>query len=63
MQRRRPRGIFRIPPAATESFSYDSNGYLDDSTDWNGNETKLTNNSYGAAASAFRVSPAERSPV
>jgi RHS repeat-associated protein len=33
--------------AATESFSYDSNGYQDDRTDWNGNETKLTNNSHG----------------
>lgn len=33
--------------AATESFSYDTNGYLASITDWNGNVTNLTNNSHG----------------
>ena len=33
--------------AATESFSYDSNGYLASKTDWNGNQTTYTNNSHG----------------
>ena len=33
--------------AATESFSYDSNGYLSSFTDWNGNQTTYTNNSHG----------------
>jgi RHS repeat-associated protein len=33
--------------AATESFTYDSNGYLATATDWNGNETQYTNNSHG----------------
>jgi RHS repeat-associated protein len=33
--------------AATESFGYDSNGFLNSKTDWNGNQTTLTNNSHG----------------
>jgi RHS repeat-associated protein len=33
--------------AATESFGYDSNGYLNSVTDWNGNQTTYTNNSHG----------------
>jgi RHS repeat-associated protein len=33
--------------AATESFTYDTNGYLASVTDWNGNETAYTNNSHG----------------
>ena len=33
--------------AATESFTYDSNGYLATATDWNGNATTYTNNSHG----------------
>jgi RHS repeat-associated protein len=37
--------------AATRSFGYDTNGYLNDVTDWNGNETKYTNNSHGLPTS------------
>jgi len=33
--------------AATESFSYDSNGYLASKTDWNGNVTHYSNDSHG----------------
>jgi len=33
--------------AATESFAYDSNGYLNSFTDWNGNQTTYVNNSHG----------------
>jgi RHS repeat-associated protein len=33
--------------AATESFTYDSNGYRASLTDWNGNITNYTNNSHG----------------
>lgn len=33
--------------AATESFGYDSNGYLNTKTDWNGNTTNYTNDSHG----------------
>lgn len=33
--------------AATETFGYDSNGYLASKTDWNGNQTTFTNNSHG----------------
>jgi len=33
--------------AATESFTYDSNGYLSSKTDWNGNQTTYVNNSHG----------------
>jgi RHS repeat-associated protein len=33
--------------AATESFSYDTNGYLSSITDWKGNLTNYTNNSHG----------------
>ncbi|MGB7265656.1 MAG: DUF6531 domain-containing protein, partial [Terracidiphilus sp.] len=33
--------------AATETFSYDSNGYLSGMTDWNGNQTTYVNDSHG----------------
>jgi RHS repeat-associated protein len=33
--------------AATESFGYDSNGYRNSFTDWNGNQTTYVNNSHG----------------
>lgn len=33
--------------AATESFSYDSNGFMSSKTDWNGNQTTFVNNAYG----------------
>ena len=33
--------------AATESFGYDSNGYLNSVTDWNGNQTTYVNNGHG----------------
>jgi len=33
--------------AATETFSYDSNGYLSGETDWNGNQTTYVNNNHG----------------
>jgi len=33
--------------AATESFSYDSNGFVSSMTDWNGNQTTYVNNAYG----------------
>ena len=33
--------------AATESFGYDSNGFLNSFTDWNGNQTTYVNNSHG----------------
>jgi RHS repeat-associated protein len=35
------------PAAATESFGYDSNGYMNSKTDWNGNQTTITNNAQG----------------
>jgi len=37
--------------SATRTFTYDSNGYLATATDWNGNETKWTNNSHGQPTS------------
>ncbi len=33
--------------AATETFAYDSNGYLNSQTDWNGGQTTYTNNAHG----------------
>ncbi|MGB6686577.1 MAG: RHS repeat-associated core domain-containing protein [Terracidiphilus sp.] len=33
--------------AATETFSFDSNGYLNSQTDWNGNQTTYVNDSHG----------------
>jgi RHS repeat-associated protein len=33
--------------AATEAFSYDTNGYLASKTDWNGNESTYVNNIHG----------------
>jgi RHS repeat-associated protein len=37
--------------AATESFTFDSNGYMATKTDWNGNENTYTNNSHGQPTS------------
>jgi RHS repeat-associated protein len=37
--------------AATESIRYDSNGYLNSFTDWNGINTSWTNNSHGLPSS------------
>lgn len=34
-------------PAATRNFTYDTNGYQNSATDWNGNTTSVTNNSRG----------------
>lgn len=34
-------------PAATESFTYDSNGYTASMTDWNGRVTNYTNDAHG----------------
>ena len=34
-------------PAAVRKFTYDSNGYVASSTDWDGNVTKYTNDAYG----------------
>ncbi len=50
--------------AATESFGYDNNGYLDSFTDWNGNNTMYTNNPNGMPTSiieATNSSSVERS--
>jgi RHS repeat-associated protein len=33
--------------AATRTFGYDSNGYLNSETDWNGNKTAYVNNAHG----------------
>jgi RHS repeat-associated protein len=33
--------------AATETFGYDTNGYLNSKTDWNGNQTTYTNDTHG----------------
>jgi RHS repeat-associated protein len=33
--------------AASRSFGYDSNGFLNSKTDWNGNQTTYVNNAYG----------------
>jgi RHS repeat-associated protein len=33
--------------AATETFTYDSNGYLASKTDWNGNQATYVNNTHG----------------
>ena len=33
--------------AATETFGYDSNGYMNSRTDWDGNQTTYVNNSHG----------------
>jgi RHS repeat-associated protein len=33
--------------AVTETFSYDSNGYLSGETDWNGNQTTYVNDNHG----------------
>ena len=35
--------------AATETIRYDSNGYRNSLTDWNGNNTSWVNNSHGHA--------------
>ncbi len=33
--------------AATETFGFDSNGYMNSRTDWDGNQTTMVNNSHG----------------
>lgn len=37
--------------AASETFTYDSNGYIASQTDWNGNVTQYTNNTHGLPTS------------
>ncbi len=37
--------------AATETLTYDANGYVRSRTDWNGNETSYTNNAHGMPTS------------
>jgi RHS repeat-associated protein len=46
--------------AATESFSYDTNGFMSSKTDWNGNQTTYVNNAYGLPTT---VNEAVSSPV
>jgi len=46
--------------AATRTFGYDSNGYLNASTDWNGNSTTYVNNSLGLPTT---INEAVGSPV
>jgi RHS repeat-associated protein len=41
------RGSTSSTAAATETLTYDTNGYLASKTDWNGNETAYVNNSHG----------------
>jgi RHS repeat-associated protein len=46
--------------AASESFTYDANGYLSSKTDWNGNQTTYVNDNYGDPTS---IVEAAGSPV
>lgn len=46
--------------AATETFTYDSNGYVSGQIDWNGNQTSYVNNSHGEPTT---VNEAVGSPV
>jgi RHS repeat-associated protein len=46
--------------AATETFSYDSNGYVASQTDWNGNQTTYVNDSHG---DPLTITEAVGSPV
>ncbi len=41
------RAATQSTPAATESFAYDTNGYLSSFTDWNGNQTTYVNDAHG----------------
>jgi RHS repeat-associated protein len=41
------RAATRTTPAATETFGYDSNGYLASRVDWNGDHTTYVNDSHG----------------
>lgn len=43
-------------PAATEIFTYDSNGYVASETDWNGNLTTYVNNAQGEPTSITEAS-------
>ena len=43
-------------PAATNTYTYDTNGYLASKTDWNGNKTTYTNNSSGQPTSIVEAS-------
>jgi len=42
-------------PAASETFTYDSAGYLASSTDWNGTTTTSLNNAHGAPTQIVRA--------
>jgi RHS repeat-associated protein len=46
--------------AATETFGYDSHGYMNSKTDWNGNETTYSNNTHG---DPLTITEAVGSPV
>jgi RHS repeat-associated protein len=46
--------------AATESYSYDSNGFMSSKTDWNGNQTTYVNNALGLPTT---INEAVSSPV
>ena len=41
--------------AATETFTYDANGYLATQTDWNGNLTQYNNNSHGMPTAIYEA--------
>ncbi len=43
-------------PAATQTFTYDTNGFLATQTDWKGNETTYTNNSNGLPTTIVEAS-------
>lgn len=46
----------RTVPAAVETFTYDSKGYLASTTDWNGNRTTYVNDSHGQPTSLTEAS-------
>jgi len=41
------RAVTSTTAAATEAFGYDTNGYRNSFTDWNGNQTTFVNNTHG----------------
>ena len=43
-------------PAATETYTYDSNGYVNSITDWKGNVTEYVNNTHGLPTSITEAS-------
>jgi len=43
-------------PAATESYTYDNNGFTASAKDWNGNTTKYTNNAHGDPTTVVEAS-------